>query len=638
MLDNLTLILPLVFAIAAIIYLWLGIRTSHQAGPEEYNAIGPILFLIGVMIAGSALTFNTIDPAVYNVGRVLGFFSAGFLPVVLFTIYRQYVVGTPSKQVLAVLSIVPVLTLILAVSNPWHNMLWAIVDSGGEKRYTHASEHFWFSSVFAPYAYGLFAFSAAALASRLPTVAAAYKRKVTVLLICAVLPFAVSFANTQLGIGPPDFPFTSTTLVLLIPLYWWASISLRVHDFSPLAYQNMFDHVRDPIIVLDRSQRIVSANTQAQALLKSSEQELIGKYLWEDLPEAKPMLETAEVGDLKKTVRMNSDDYFEFSSTPLIGPAGQVQGTVVICRDITERKVALQALADSEQMIRSLVEHSSNGILRFAHDDEQGSFSCSYANSAAELFLRKDKGTLIGMPLLNIDALRPELLLETFGGEQEAEEGLNYEAAVEIDEVETWLRVVGEPVGRDFSITLIDVTERKRDEDRMLADALRDPLTGILNRRGFEREADKLVKRCDKAAVLYMDLNEFKSINDRFGHQAGDVLLKAFGHRLEFCLRTEDVVARMGGDEFVIVLPDAGVEDAKLVAERLVDAAAKSYVIDGQDVECAASIGIALMPDHGTELWHLIGVADQAMYKAKSLEQNEAANDRAAYVESAVAS
>lgn len=115
-------------------------------------------------------------------------------------------------------------------------------------------------------------------------------------------------------------------------------------------------------------------------------------------------------------------------------------------------------------------------------------------------------------------------------------------------------------------------------------------------------------------------------------------MLKAFGHRLEFCLRSEDILARLGGDEFVVVLPGMSIPDAMLVAERLIETAAEAYIIQGQEIVCSASVGIALMPKHGSDLWQLVDIADEAMYKAKGFDPELAANDRSAYIEAAVAS
>ena len=634
------LLLPTVFGISAMIYLWLAVRVSRASAESENNAITYFLFLIAAMVAGSALSYGTSDEIMYGVGRTLAFFSAGVLPVVLYTIYREYAVGPPHVLVLAALWVIPAITTILAITNPLHHMIWTTVESVDGVRYTTAHEHFWFNRVHAPFAYGLFAYSVVALMGRMPTIARAHRDKVALLLLCAILPYGVSVGNTLLNIGPSDFPLTSLTLVMLLPLYWWASLKLRVYEFSPLAYQTMFDHVCDPIIVVDKKQRIVSANQPAQKLLGSSEEDLIGQRLWEDLADAQSVLEHASGRTLTQTVRMYSNRYFELNTAPLTGPAGQDQGTVIVCRDVTERKNALSALADSEHLIRSLVEHSSNGILRFARDprDSDRKYRCTFANRAAERFLQSGTGTLVGMPLEKLELLEPQNLLKKFGAAQPSPTGISYEATTDADEGDTWLRIVGEPVGRDFSVTLIDITQRKRNETKILADALRDPLTGVLNRRGFEKEAIDSIARHQQGAVLYLDLNHFKSINDRFGHEAGDALLKAFGHRLEFCLRPEDILSRLGGDEFAIVLPGVSIEVAKHVAQRLVETASEAYIIQGQEIECAASVGIALMPIHGNELWHLVGVADQAMYNAKQISQEVAANDTAAYVEAAIAS
>ena len=627
-------------AVASFAYAALAVSVSSSGEQYVNRLVSIFLFLIAGMLAGSAFSYEAVDATLYGIGRTLTFFSAGFIPVVFYLVYREYTVGAPNVITIAILSVIPLVTTVLAISNSMHNMIWIANETAAGLSHSLVSDHYWYNKVYAPYTYGLFGYSGLALIGRLPSIAPAHRRTILLLLICALLPYVASVGNNFLGIGAPQFPVTSTTLAIVWPLFAYASLKVRMHEFSPIAYQTLFDHVRDPVFVVDNEQCIICANVAAQKLLEGNENELIGRKLWEDFPVGRAILEQARVLDLTQTLTMDTNNIYEVSVGPLAGPKGQILGMVVVCRDVTERRAVLSQLADSEHLIRTLVETSSNGILRFAHDDVDAGrkFRCVFANRAAETFLGKARGPLVGTSLDALEHLNPDKLYEHFGGEIRATSQLSFDIAAQSGPKENWLRIIGEPVGEDFSVTLIDITQHKRSEDQMLADALRDPLTGTMNRRGFEKEGASRIRRSSVGAVLYLDLNNFKLVNDQFGHQAGDALLKAFGHRLEFCLRPEDVLGRLGGDEFAIVLPGVSVDDAKHIAARLVRTASDAYIIQGQEILCTASIGIALLPKHGDDLWHLVSIADGAMYRAKSIPEDEAANDPAAYVDAATAS
>jgi diguanylate cyclase (GGDEF)-like protein/PAS domain S-box-containing protein len=163
------------------------------------------------------------------------------------------------------------------------------------------------------------------------------------------------------------------------------------------------------------------------------------------------------------------------------------------------------------------------------------------------------------------------------------------------------------------------VTEQRAMEDELRRQAFHDALTGLANRALFvDRLAHALARRDRGIAVLLMDLDDFKTVNDSLGHQAGDELLVLVGHRLRASLRPADTAARLGGDEFAILLEDVGEEHAELTAERIRDAFTEPFDIAGREVYVRASIGLALAGDGATDPTSLLRNADVAMYHAKA--------------------
>jgi diguanylate cyclase (GGDEF)-like protein len=168
---------------------------------------------------------------------------------------------------------------------------------------------------------------------------------------------------------------------------------------------------------------------------------------------------------------------------------------------------------------------------------------------------------------------------------------------------------------------------KERTELRHKTAAMIDPLTGLLNRRAFLADAEALLRRQiarDRPiGVLLIDLDHFKSINDRFGHAVGDKVLQVFAKTAGASLHQTDLIGRLGGEEFTVVLADASRDNAFLVADRLRSAfAADAAMLDGQALDATASIGVSVIVDPQQDLAQLITLADQALYLAKARGRN----------------
>lgn len=172
-----------------------------------------------------------------------------------------------------------------------------------------------------------------------------------------------------------------------------------------------------------------------------------------------------------------------------------------------------------------------------------------------------------------------------------------------------------------------DITERKIIEETIRHTAYYDPLTGLANRTLFSDRAGMALEECKrhsrKMAILIIDFDKFKMVNDTYGHSTGDLVLKGLSKRISCAVRKVDTVSRLGGDEFLVLMPEiAGEEITTSVARRIIDLVSSPFIFDGHDVSVTISVGITVYPDDATDVDTLIKFADIAMYKAKQNGRN----------------
>jgi len=305
------------------------------------------------------------------------------------------------------------------------------------------------------------------------------------------------------------------------------------------------------------------------------------------------------------------------------GMAQTIERRVQDLRDAELRQRALVATVDAERSrLDALLSAMRLGLV-FVDQDER----ICYLNPAfASLWSVSLEGHLANLPLGDLHRWLDNIISENTRPALFRGDGTSVELTLADGRVITQQSVAvtgagGTELGRLWIFE--DVTSERQIAEHLTFMAERDPLTGLANRARFSAELERLVGRRQRdrkqgGAVLYFDLDEFKAINDSFGHRAGDNVLVRTADAIGRLIRNEELFARLGGDEFAIVAPKADQAGAQVLAERVVKALGSlSFEFDGQRFGITSSLGVALFPEHGETVEELVSHADAAMYQAK---------------------
>lgn len=298
---------------------------------------------------------------------------------------------------------------------------------------------------------------------------------------------------------------------------------------------------------------------------------------------------------------------------------------LVEARDVSEHLRTAKALRSREQRLEGIIKTVADGIITVDDHGRVQTFNPAaeriFGFSADEVIGRSIR-TLIPNPV-NSQALRADELERVIG----SGELMGMRKDGDVFPLEVAVREMNHGGQVAFTSVVRDITARKRAEDRLRHLAHHDPLTGLPNRFLFSDRLDLAVQRAIRQgkalALAFVDLDHFKPVNDRYGHAAGDHVLRTIATRLQEAVRRTDTVARLGGDEFVSILEDVGgIVDIEAVVAKLLAELSAPIKVGEDSISVGASIGVAILPQHGNHAEALIAAADEAMYRAKAQGRN----------------
>ncbi len=631
---NLDVALSALLVFSAACYLMMGLRLVASQREVGSMPIGVLLVILGIWVAGAGLELISESFAIFSIGRTGHFIGTALVPVVLYVCFREYTGVETRVRTLALLCLIPLTSIALAASNASHELMWHLpaANSAGEFLTRPERWGLWFLLVHSPYSYALLGAAMITLIGQRASVAPAHRRGLFLFSAACVVPMAATVAY-DLGYGPNTMSFVPLVLVATLPIYGWLIIREKIVEFTPLAYEAVFQHMQDPVVVVDDDCRVISLNHGAEKMLSIIESAALREPLESLFGDESPeVFEALDSGEPRKMMT-KTGRFLHIKASPIETSRTSARGgKVLMFRDVTDVERAQIEVRKNEKLLRTIINHSVNGVIRFRwseHENGGKVLRSIFANAAAGRFLDRDANDLVDrvapdlirIVINDMDKQAAAEILRRF--QLATEKGDSIEAEVRQSQggVERWLRMICEPMGDDIATTFVDITDSKAREQHMESIATSDPLTGVSNRRGFERDAaERLTASEDDAtgALYFIDLNDFKEINDRYGHEVGDQVLCVAAERLRKKLRSCDIIGRPGGDEFVALVPDVDADVADKLALRLTKGLDEPYVIGAQKLRCPASIGFAMYPENARTLTGLLREADQAMYRAKA--------------------
>ncbi len=399
---------------------------------------------------------------------------------------------------------------------------------------------------------------------------------------------------------------------------------------SEIRLRAIADNVPALITQIDADQRYTFVNAYIERVLGVPPESLTGRSMREICgaalyAEVAPHVQSALRGDRAAfETRFAVGEmlrHYQSNYIPEFADDGSVRGFYGISFDVTERKESEMRQAASEQRLRMITDNLPVLIAYIDHEQRY-----QFCNATHEQWFgvpaSRVQGQLVADILGELYAERRPHIERALAGERVESEQMFLQPGGERHVHALYLPHRKNGVTLGFYALVTDVTTIKRNEAELKRLARNDSLTGLPNRRQFDERLGEAMARARRTreclALLFLDIDRFKAVNDSLGHAAGDAVLKEFAHRLKDNVRTTDSVARLAGDEFVVVLEGIhNAAEAEQVTHKIVLAMRRAFMIDGKARSVTTSVGIALFEGDATLPDELMACADAALYDAK---------------------
>jgi diguanylate cyclase (GGDEF)-like protein len=615
------------------------------------------------------------------------YFGIGATPVLMFLFALKFSRSgsKPRRGPAAALWLIPAATVVLAFTNEWHNLVWtAVSPAAGLRGHLLVYDHGTFFWIFVVYSYLLlFATTVLLLLSYFRFKGVHRKQALTLLLVFPLAWLGNALYLAGLAGGKSGHDYTPLGFALAGFFLLWAMFRLQLVDIVPVARERVVESMGESLVILDEEGRLAATNPAARRLLAETggpaedvpEARLLGRPA-EEVFAAWPEL-AAGLGSPSPSereiflVREGRPRFFALRLTPLMGAGEHVTGRVAVLYDITRIKNAETSAVEARQIAETLREAgltlSSNldfkqvsdlilDLLKRVVPYDIGAFLTAEDGKMKLAAIKGPPGTraLVGesydisgpsrccdavrmkRPLIG-DVVRPEEILLPLHPDTPIRSHICVPVVFRdrtiglIALYNSGERAFTEEdarVAELFASQVAIALDNSRRVEQMEKQAVTDQLTGLYNRRAFADMAGKEVGRARRyrrpLALILFDIDHFKNVNDSHGHLIGDHVLHVLTKLVTRTTRATDIVCRYGGEEFIVLMPEAGRDEAMAMAERLREEISRMTVVTaGGTLSLTISLGVAELVQGGDDdLDSLINRADRAMYQAKAAGRN----------------